>query len=289
MRSTGREGDAVKMQELGDRWWRRAARTAIVVAGAVVAMGCAGTAAEGQLGPDAGQGPAMAMGSGRMVRGTVTAATADHLTVKTELGEIFQVVVTPNTQVRKGRDQVKLVDVHAGDGVGAMGEVDAEKKTVHALFVQVVDAEQVKRAREAMGKTMIAGTVTAIDDLKLTILRTDQVVQVIAVDEDTSFRRGGRNVQMMLGGNGSGMGTRAGRGGGAAGNGAGAGNGPQAEEGESLTLADVKVGSLVGGPGTLKNGVFVPTQLAVTEPGAMRQGRRRQDGTAPVAVPAEPK
>src|ERR1700678_1495717 len=126
--------------------------------------------------------PAVAMGSGRMVRGTVTVAAADHLTIKTEAGEVYEVVVTPNTQVRKGRDQVKLADVHVGDGVGAMGEIDPAKKTVHALMVQLVDAEAVKKAREAMGKTFIAGTVTAIDEVKITIKRTDDVVQVIAVD-----------------------------------------------------------------------------------------------------------
>ena len=110
-----------------------------------------------------------AMGAGRMVRGTVTAATADHLTVKTEAGEVYDIVVTPNTTVRKGRDPMKFADIHTGDAVGAMGELDAPKKTVHALMLMVVDAEQVKKAREAMGKTMITGTVTAIDELKITI------------------------------------------------------------------------------------------------------------------------
>ena len=83
-----------------------------------------------------------------------------------------------------------------------MGEVDQPAKTVHALFVAVVSAEDLKKARDAMGKTFIAGTVTAIEDLRLTIKRSDDVVQVIQVDEDTSFRRGGRGMQMVLGGDG---------------------------------------------------------------------------------------
>ena len=149
-----------------------------------------------------------AMGAGRAVRGTVTATTADHLTVKTEAGEIYDVVVTPNTTVRKGRDVMKFADIHTGDAVGAMGEVDAPKKTVHALMVIVVDAEQVKKAREAMGKTMISGTVTAIDELKITIKRTDDVMQTILVDEDTSFRKGGRGMGMALGADGLGSGGR---------------------------------------------------------------------------------
>ncbi len=60
------------------------------------------------------------------------------------------------------------------------------------MFVTVVDAEQMKKAQEDLGKTYIAGKVTAIDELKLTIKRADGVTQVIEVDEGTSFRRGGR-------------------------------------------------------------------------------------------------
>ncbi len=247
--------------------------------GTGLAFVLAAVAAAAQI--PAGDAP-VAMGAGRMVRGTVTAATADHLTVKTEAGDVYDVVVTANTQVRKGRDPMKLADVHPGDAIGAMGEIDAPKKTVHALFVQVVDAEQVKKAREAMGKTFIAGTVTAVDELKLTIKRTDDVVQVIAVDEDTSFRRGNRNMAMALAADGTG-----GTGGGMAGGGRRGGTqaaAPAADNAESLTLADIKVGSVVAGPGTLKNGVFVPTTLSIADPAAGRQ-RRRPDGAAPQGPP----
>ena len=225
---------------------------------------------------DDGAGPPMAMGSGRMVRGTVTAAAGDRLTVKTDAGEVFQVAVTPNTQVRKGRELMKLADVHAGDGVGAMGEIDAPNKTVHALYLFVVDAEQVKKAREAMGKTYIAGKITAMDELKLTILRADGVSQVIAVDEDTSFKRGGRGMSQMLGGSGGGPGTTP------------EGNRAADRGGESITLAEVKVGDTVAGQGALKAGVFVPKQLYIGDPEA--RGRRRRDGAGtPAAAGAEPK
>ncbi len=252
-----------------------------MVRGISLAAALCVSAAMAQMG-DGSQagGPAMAMGSGRMVRGTVTAAAPDHITLKTETGEVYEIALTPNTQIRKGRDQLKAADVHAGDGIGAMGEVDAAKKTVHALFVQVVDAEQLKKAREAMGKTFISGTVTAIDEVKLTIKRTDDVVQVIEVDEDTSFKKGGRAMQMALaenpaatmGGFGGGRGQRP-----------GAQPAAGAEEGESVTLADIKVGSLVAGTGSIKKGVFVPATLAIADPGAQRQ-RRRPEG-APPATP----
>ncbi len=227
--------------------------------------------------------PAMA-GMGRMVRGTVTAAAGDRITVKTETGDVYQVALTPNTRLMKDRQPVKAAEVHIGDGLGAVGEVDQPNKTVHAMFVTVIDAEQVKKAREAMGKTYIAGKVTAIDELKLTILRADGVSQVIAVDEDTSFRKGERGMQMAFAGTGGG-----------AGRGAPQGGLPQATGGESITLADVKVGATVAGPGALKGGVFVPTMLGVGEPGqGGGQGgrRRRGEGTGQAATPpagTEPK
>lgn len=250
----------------------------------------AGLQAGAQMG-DGSQAPPMAMGAGRMVRGTITAMAADKLTLKTEGGEVYTVALTPNTQLRKGRDQVKLADVHAGDGVGAMGEVDAPAKTVHALFVAVVSAEDIKKAREAMGKTFISGTVTAMDETKLTILRTDQVSQVIQVDEDTSFRRGGRGMQMVLGGDGGlgGGGFGGGRRGG--GQAAGQDGAPSAsanDGGESITLADIKVGNVVAGPGAIKNGVFVAKTLAVSDPAVQRQRRRTNSGAPSTTAPSGP-
>ena len=46
---------------------------------------------------------------------------------------------------------------------------------------------------------------------------------------------------------------------------------------QSVTLADVKVGDRVMGPGTVKNGVFVPTELGIMDPSTMRQRRRRSE------------
>lgn len=234
--------------------------------------------------------PAMAMGAGRMIRGTVTAVAPDHLTLKTDTGETYAVALSPNTQIRKGRDPGKVTDIHVGDGVGAMGEVDRPAKTVHALFLALVDAEQVRKLKEDMGKTYIAGKVTAIDEVKLTILRSDGVTQVIQADEDTSFRRGGRSMQ-VLAGDGAGMGINPGgdaqrtrpRNGNA---------GPRPDNGgESITLADIKVGDTVIGRGALKKGIFVPTELGVADPTARGAGRNRQprDPAGPQTPRQEPK
>jgi hypothetical protein len=239
---------------------------------------------EGGPGQDS-EGGAVAMGpQGRMVRGTVASATADGLTVKTESGDTYQVVVTANTRVMKDRQPVKLADIHPGDGVGAMGVIDAPTKTVHAAMLFVVDAAQIKKAREDLGKTYITGKVAAIDDVNLTIERPDGVSQKIMVDESTSFRKGGRR---MRGGEGFGGGMGSGT---SIGNGAGMGPGGSGQEqggepAESITLADVKVGDRVMGRGALKSGVFVPTELVVMEPG---MGRRRGQGAgdAPAAASA---
>ena len=244
-------------------------------------LGLAGVAA-GQAPEPGADGVAMGP-QGRMVRGTVTATAADHLTVKTDTGDTFQVVVTTNTRMMKDRQPVKLADVHAGDGIGAMGVVDQPTKTVHAAVLMVVDAEQIKKARENLGKTYITGKITAIDEVNLTIQRPDGVNQKIVVDEGTSFRKGGRR-----GMRGDGLGMGMGTGGGAgqsAGTGGGQGGGERPEAGgQSITLADIKVGDMVFGQGALKGGVFVPTQLNVADAAAM--GRRRGDGAGGPPPPA---
>ncbi len=147
----------------------------LVLLGSGLAVGMAGRRwAAGTGRTSVAMGP-----QGRMVRGTVATATADGLTVKTETGDTYQVVVTANTRVMKQRQPVKLSDIHPGDGVGAMGVIDAATKTVHAAALFVVDAAQIQKAREDLGKTYITGKVTAIDEVNLTIERPDGVSQKI--------------------------------------------------------------------------------------------------------------
>ena len=130
-----------------------------------------------------------------------------------------------------------------------------------------------RKAREDLGKTYITGTVTAIDmdNARLTVKRPDGVSQTIQADEGTSFRRGGRRAQAAM--NGSPMNGNA-----ATASGTNTG-------GESITLADVKTGEMVGGQGALKNGVFVPTELRVMDMAARGQGRRRAAANSAAASP----
>jgi len=223
----------------------------------------------------------MALGRQPMVRGTVTAVAGNDITIKTETGESYTVAVSANTRLMKdtrtpGAQQtdgprqpnlIKIEEIKPGDGVGAMGELDAPKKTIHALFVAVMDAAQVKRLREGLGKEYIAGKITAMDETKLTVLRSDNVTQVIEVDETTSFRRGGRRSIIRA----DGTMSQPPAGGSAAQPAAGSGA-------ESITLADVKVGDMIAGQGSLKHNVFVPTTLTVIPPGAVGGPRMRPEG-----------
>jgi predicted RNA-binding protein len=195
------------------------------------------------------------------VAGEVTGVNGATLTVKTEEGTSMQIVTTDNTRVMKGRGvTVKVSELKVGDGVTAAGNLDAPNKTLHAAMVFAVDAADVKKLKDNLGKTYIAGKVTAIDldEAKMTVERPDHVAQSIAFDETTSFKRG-RGLR------GIGMG-----GGEAATPAAGGG-----DSSESITLADIKVGDNVTGQGSVKNGTFVPTLLMVSTPG---QGGRRRSG-----------
>jgi predicted RNA-binding protein len=198
------------------------------------------------------------------VSGEVTAINGAKFTVKSAEGETVQVVTTDNTRIMKGRGgsgtAVKLTDLKVGDGVMAAGNLDAPNKTLHAAILFATDAAEVKRLRDELGKSYIVGKVTAIDldDAKMTVERPDKVSQTIGFDETTSFRRGGR---AQFGQSQSSATT---------------GKTPQVTGGESITLADIKVGDNVRGTGTLKSGVFVPTQLIVMV---------KRSGTAPEAKP----
>ena len=205
------------------------------------------------------------------VEGEVTAVAGSTLTVKTGDGALMQIVTTDNTRVMKGRGvTIKTSDLKVGDGVMAAGNLDEPNKTLHAAIVFATDAAQVQAMRENMGKTYIVGRVTAIDldNAKMTVERLDHVSQTIGFDETTSFRRGGR-------------GQRGGLGGGAP------TEGNAAEGDNSITLADIKVGDSVRGRGSVKGGVFVPTELVVggRGQGGRWRGGEGDAGTAPAPGP----
>ena len=70
-----------------------AAKLLLIVA--AVALPATILAQDEQDGPRQG---GVAFAGGQMVRGTVTGTAADHLTVKTEAGEVYQVALSANTR-----------------------------------------------------------------------------------------------------------------------------------------------------------------------------------------------
>lgn len=206
------------------------------------------------------------MPPGENIAGTVTTVGKGSLTIAPfRGGDPITITVSDSTHLMKERQPAKLSDIKTGDTVFARGTLNGN--AMEALMVGVVPPEMAERLKEGggrgffiggpvqgqgqafnpedMGKKFIAGEVKAINETRLTIARPDGQTQDIEVDENTSFKRGN----------------------------------------ESITLADIKVGDFVRGPGELKNNVFAPKELRVGRP-RMQMGFGNQQ--APSGSPNQP-
>ena len=225
--------------------------------------------------PGGHRGGGQYAGMGR-AGGEVTAVSGNTLTVKGENGRPVTIVTTDNTRVMKDRGPVKASDLHGGDGLMAFGNMDPATGTLHAAMVMATDASELKAMRENLGKTYITGRVTAVnlDDAKMTVERPDHVAQTIGFDESTSFKRAvhrERGANSANAGGGDGPEGRNDNGPASGGMGMGGGMGAMASggaaldrafaNGESITLAEIKVGDNVTGTGSVKGGIFVPLRL----------------------------
>ena len=196
--------------------------------------------------------------------GSVTEVANDHYTIKNDAGENYTVHFSSNTRIMKqpaGRRQagqagqngqrsrssddadrpmpetIKASDIKVGDVITAAGELDAEHKSIGAIFIAQVDPERAKQMREMQanyGKTWLAGRITAIDGTRITIDgMIDHAAHAVEVDENTSFR----------------------------------------ERRESITLSDIKPGEQLRADGAMKNGVFLATTVNAMTPQDRGQGR----------------
>ena len=210
-----------------------------------------------------GGGMGMGMGGGRGLIGTVTEVAVDHYRVKTDVGENYTVHFSVNTRIMKqlagqrgsvrpaqGRDAgqgagggvgngeglgrggnppepIKPTDIKVGDAIAVMGEVDPAAKSVGAIAILQLDPERAKQLQEMQanyGKTWVMGKVTAIDDVKVTLLGSvDNALHVFVADENTTFRK----------------------------------------RRDPITLADIQVGDMVRAEGAIKDGAFIATAVNV--------------------------
>jgi hypothetical protein len=222
--------------------------------------GAGGYGQRGGRGFGGGMGMGVGGGAGRGLIGTVTEVAADHYAVKTETGEIYTVHFSVNTRIMKqvagrrgsgqgrgngqgavggmGRgegtsrggnppEQIKPSDIKVGDAVAAMGEIDSAAKSVGAVAVLQLDPERAKQMEEMQanyGKTWIMGKVTAIEDVKVTLMGSiDNAAHAFVADENTTFRK----------------------------------------RRDPITLADIQVGDMVRAEGALKDGTFTATTVNV--------------------------
>ena len=107
--------------------------------------------------PDGGDGMGQAFGRGNGVRGTVTAAAAGSFTIHTDEGDTYKVFYSANTRLMKDRQPIEPAEVHVGDMLMAGGLVDTKAKTVGAVFLLDIDAQEVRKARAGFGKTWVMG------------------------------------------------------------------------------------------------------------------------------------
>jgi len=204
---------------------------------------CCGVAlGQAAVGPeDGGQSGAPSQAGHRHgTGGTITAIEPGKLTLKTFDGKTASIILSDKTQFHVDRQPAKLSDFKVGDAVLVRGEASGENEWSAEIVGKRSNNAGEAEFRDALGKRFIAGEIKAIKGVQLTILRPDGVTQTISVDENTSFRK----------------------------------------DGESVTLADFKVGDHVFGRGEVKDGVFVPAVLGWGDPmrlfGGQGEGEKPQ-------------
>jgi hypothetical protein len=211
----------------------------------------------GQRGGRGGMGGAGMGMMGRGLMGTVTEVTADHYTIKTEMGDVYTIHFSANTRITRqpagmrgpgggggqgagsgggyGRggnggggnppQEIKATDIKVGDAIAAGGNIDATAKSLGATRIMQLDPDTAKRMQEMaanFGKTWLQGKVTAINGTTVTLTGAlDNAQHTVAADENTTFRR----------------------------------------RRDPITLADIQVGDTVRAEGAVKDGVFTATAM----------------------------
>ena len=212
-----------------------------------------------------GGGPGIGAGPGLM--GAVTGVAAGHYTIKTDEGDLYTVYFSANTRILKqmvqrgghgengragssGPLQLQPSDIHVGDSIAALGEVDRAAHSVGATLVLELDparAQQMRDLRDGYGKTWLMGRVTEIDASTVTLLgRIDHAPHTFVAGPSTTFRK----------------------------------------RREPITLADLRVGDRLRVEGAVKDGSFQATSVLVL--GRPPEGMPMLPRQAPPAPASQP-
>lgn len=179
------------------------------------------------------------VGGQRPLFGKITAVRDGALEITGPAGNIVTVKLTPQTEFRKDRQPAKATDFKVGDMVMVRGDENPD----HTLTAKMVGSRTdgmmyggpgggpgtgtggVPGGMQmgTLGKDYVAGEIKAIDAPRITVLRTDNVTQVLELNEETSLRKGR----------------------------------------ESITMADIQVGDHLMARGAVQNDVFVPKGVMV--------------------------
>jgi hypothetical protein len=130
----------------------------------------------------------------------VVKASGGVYSVKAAGGTVYRVFTGVNTHFVADERETDARAIKVGQFVLAGGDLDAKAGTLGAVFVAAVDRAQLAefdQRRKEFGKTWLAGTVSAKRGTQVEVKRTDDVVTVVDVDENTSFRK--RHESVTLG------------------------------------------------------------------------------------------
>ncbi len=179
-------------------------------------------------------------GRGRPVFGKITAIKEGALELARPDGTTVSVKITDKTEYRKDRQSAKLSDFKVGDMVFVRAEGNGDQNLT-ALVVGgrtgggLTDYVMAGKAGPSggmmigggeLGKDFVFGEVKSVDAPKITVLRPDNVTQMLELNEETSLRKGR----------------------------------------ESVTMADIQPGDHVFVRGGVQNDVFVPKMVMVIGP-----------------------
>jgi len=170
-------------------------------------------------------------GGQRPLLGKITAVRDGAMDIAGPDGNTVTVKLTAQTEFRKDRQPAKATDFKVGDLVMIRGDENPD----HTVTAKMIGTRTGgpgggpgggPMMMGTLGKDYVAGEVKAIEAPRLTVLRPDNVTQVLELNEDTSLRKGR----------------------------------------DSITMADIQVGDHVMARGAVDKDVFVPKGVMVMSP-----------------------